>query len=442
MAVVNGTMYAVSSEGGLYRVNNPFRDPPAGTPASPFNPPATTTYIGNSSKDLLGIHFSGLATGPASVESGRYGSLLFATDSNGRLYAFTTQGELQPIFVDGATSVSLGLNRQTIQTVQAVAGDRYVDGQTLQVDDSGILVTLEFDDTRFGPAGVVPGNIRVPFDPGNTAVNPAIPATSVTQMAFNIFAALNNGLGNGSTVTLGTGPNNVVDRVIVSGISVRGLAFSNLDRNLFGVTPFKPIAQPGVLQNASPMDVRLGLAPNVNTGVFVDYRQFDAAGVGHEGSDNPFNQGTQSWHFGQGNVVGAGARTYDFAGGAQGTIVSNEFSLKGYSSSDRPSFYFSYWLATEDASSARVIMAPRVSIPCGMPSACSWPTTMASGSCCRRTISIAGRSPTMTNSRTSAHSTSRRHSIAVSGGRCASRWTNTPGGRTCASASISAPPAR
>ena len=38
--------------------------------------------------------------------------------------------------------------------------------------------------------------------------------------------------------------------------------------------------------------------------------------------------GDSSYHFGLGNVSGA-PRSYDFPGGAQGSRVSNEFSLAG-----------------------------------------------------------------------------------------------------------------
>src|SRR5690606_24152645 len=67
------------------------------------------TYIGSSADDLEGIQFSGLTRGPQNVEGGRYANTLFATDINGRLYAFNTAGELQPIFVNGATSVDTGM---------------------------------------------------------------------------------------------------------------------------------------------------------------------------------------------------------------------------------------------------------------------------------------------------------------------------------------------
>ena len=92
------------------------------------------------------------------------------------------------------------------------------------------------------------------------------------------------------------------------------------------------------------MDVRLGIAPQVGLPIVVDKQQFTS---GHEN----YPSGTSSVHFGQGNVNGA-PRSYDFPGGAHGSVVSNEFSLKGYSAADKPALYFSYYLDTENDSSA------------------------------------------------------------------------------------------
>ena len=218
---MGGTLWAVSDAGGLFQVNGQF------------SPNATTTYIDTSEDDLLGIQFTGLTTGPPNVEGGRYANMLFATDAAGTVYAFDTAGELQPVFVDGQTSISTGSHPT----------------------------------------------------------------------------------------------------------EVRGIEFSTLDYNLFHVTPSLPY-----ITGATAMDVRLGLAGQVGDAIVVNERQTDP---GHE----LYQFGTSSYAFGQGNVGGT-PRSYDFPGGAHGSIVSNEFSLTGYSAADRPSLYFSYWLDTENDSSA------------------------------------------------------------------------------------------
>jgi len=198
LATLNGVVYAVSDQGGLYRIDDPFnlRGSDDFQNANADDDDVETHYIGTSEDDLLGIRFSGLTAGPADVENQAYRNMLFATDSAGTVYAFNTAGEAQPVFVDGATSVSTGAH-----------------------------------------------------------------ATEI-----------------------------------------RGLAFSTLDENLFGVTPFYPRER----IYPDEMDFRLGLytdPPVANSqDILVDYRQTNA---GHENYQSPF--GTQSIHFGKGLPTISGA---------------------------------------------------------------------------------------------------------------------------------------
>ena len=134
MAYLNGVMYCVSDQGGLYKLVNynqanpaddyslrPYPWTPAEVAADPNGPATmipdvhtdgtsgaaleyiTTIQISNGS----GVPFSGLSDGPPDVESGKYANMLFATDSNGVLYAINSLGKLQPVFLDGADSVQL-----------------------------------------------------------------------------------------------------------------------------------------------------------------------------------------------------------------------------------------------------------------------------------------------------------------------------------------------
>jgi hypothetical protein len=266
MAGTTSGLYVVSSNGGLYRIN-PDLDSAITEP--PFQRTIPTTYISSSANDLLGIRFAALAAGPRNVENGRYANLLFGMDRNGRLYAFNTQGVLQPIFVDGQTSVDTGI--------------RGVDG----------------------------------FD----------------------------GSGNGG---------------------IQGIAFSTLNRNLWNITPTQPVDSA-----ATAMDVRVGAAANVGDVILVDSRQNDpghgvlaTADTTRAGNSSPTatppvppdldpypTAGMASLMFGQGRV-GNVARTYDFPGGAAGTVVTNEFSLEGYTSADQPVLYFNYFSNNEDADGA------------------------------------------------------------------------------------------
>ena len=103
-------------------------------------------------------------------------------------------------------------------------------------------------------------------------------------------------------------------------LNVRGLAFSNLQENLWNITPYD-----------SPTN---------------QHRQNDAGhGVntvidGSRGTDI----GHSSYHFGRG--VGS---NYAFNGGAYGSVVTNEFSLEGYSSFDQPVLYFNYFLNADSS---------------------------------------------------------------------------------------------
>ena len=97
MAFIGNTLYAVSDAGGLYTVENPMTDT------------ASANYIASSAADLQGINFQGLSAGPTTTEGGRYANMLFGVDGNGRVFAFDTTGSLQPVFVDGTTSIDTGI---------------------------------------------------------------------------------------------------------------------------------------------------------------------------------------------------------------------------------------------------------------------------------------------------------------------------------------------
>ncbi len=100
--------------------------------------------------------------------------------------------------------------------------------------------------------------------------------------------------------------------------SVTGLTFSNLDSNLWHTSPER-----GDTLNVPIDNSRLSTT------------------------------GGQSFHFGTGpanpgDTTGLSG-TYDFAGGAYGSIESERFSLAGYNPTDLPTLYFSYFLDTENS---------------------------------------------------------------------------------------------
>ncbi len=98
MAFIGNTLYAVSSGGGLFIINNPGGS-------------ASLTFVANPTlSGGAAISFSGLTAGPPDVSGGIYANDLFATDSAGNLYAFTTSGVMQKIFDNNtAYTVSTGV---------------------------------------------------------------------------------------------------------------------------------------------------------------------------------------------------------------------------------------------------------------------------------------------------------------------------------------------
>lgn len=205
-----------------------------------------TTFLRNIGADAGGIgglnlNFQGLALGPENVEGGIYSQTLFGITDGGDIFAFDLNGELQPVFVNGQTSVSTGLN------------------------------------------------------------------------------------------------------------NVRGFDFGTLDYNLWHVT-----------------GRRGGLAA-ADDGHGVDVETFDDSVVlpeaggnslyfGFEGGGNTpdpsfgGNAAAGNKNTGAGNTVSTAVNTnINFPGGASGSVVSNGFSLEGYSANDKPTLYFNYFLDTEDA---------------------------------------------------------------------------------------------
>lgn len=102
VTMVGSTLFAVSDNGGLYRVNNVAS-------RSAFNG-AIGQYVPQSF-ELIGLNFTGLTTGPSNIPEltdAAGNPLLFGTTAQGRLYAFDTFGRLRPVFAGGASSIDVG----------------------------------------------------------------------------------------------------------------------------------------------------------------------------------------------------------------------------------------------------------------------------------------------------------------------------------------------
>lgn len=109
ISFVGSRLFAVTDRGGLFEIlnynNNPNPDSP---PSARLRYIATITTTGTDGTQQ-GVRFQGLSTGPQDVEGGAYRQMLFGISGTGDLFAFNLQGVLQPVFVDGKTSVSTGV---------------------------------------------------------------------------------------------------------------------------------------------------------------------------------------------------------------------------------------------------------------------------------------------------------------------------------------------
>ena len=118
-----------------------------------------------------------------------------------------------------------------------------------------------------------------------------------------------------------------------------GLAFSNLDDNLWHVTH-------------DPEDRRM---EGHGVRAAFDGSRADQPLEGNASLYFGYESAAVQSQFGTGAFAPATpAHTYDFPGGAHGSLISNPFSLAGYSSADRPTLYFNYFLETQQPSQVPV----------------------------------------------------------------------------------------
>ncbi|MEJ7591908.1 MAG: hypothetical protein WKF77_10190 [Planctomycetaceae bacterium] len=135
--------------------------------------------------------------------------------------------------------------------------------------------------------------------------------------------------------------NDAQTSVQIAGVfNVTGLAFGTLERNLWHTTANRgglTAADDGHGIDVAPFDNSVFLpVPGGRSLYFGNERAGASSGnKDTDGGNNPINTNP--------------LRNVDFPGGAHGTIVSNEFSLQGYSANDKPVLYFNYFLDTEDA---------------------------------------------------------------------------------------------
>ena len=140
---VGGQMFGVSNQGGLYRITGYTG---AGAQATLISTIPNGTGFG-------GARFEGLAVGPPTVEDGFYSRMLFGIDDGGELYAFTTGGVPQPVFVDGQTSVQTGVAFDIRGMDFSTLDENLWHVEDFRAGDAGHGINAAFDGSRPAAAG-------------------------------------------------------------------------------------------------------------------------------------------------------------------------------------------------------------------------------------------------------------------------------------------------
>lgn len=235
--------------------------------------------------------------------------------------AGTTQREIGEIRVAGVplpagvfvTGMARAFTTPTSGTLQTYIVTNVGDLYTLNLNNGAATLVaslgVNFTSLTAGPDEVENGRYRnVLFGMTNTG----------NLMAFNTAGVAQNIFYDG----LNTIPTGITTST--------GLAFSTLDRNLWGTT----------------------FNRDTNPGHGVERRFDDSILNSREEGNGSLYFGNQRARFdagNQNNLSDAEINNINFPGGAQGAVISNEFSLEGYNRNDKPVLYFNYFLETENA---------------------------------------------------------------------------------------------
>jgi VCBS repeat-containing protein len=235
-----------------------------------------------------------------------------------RMFAVSERGDL---FQVGTYNAVTGVVSPFSPSSTANRGD-YI--ATIADPDTGATIT--FSGLTVGPRNVEGGR----FDDVLFGI-----ASNGDIYAFDVRGRLVPAFANGKS-KISTG---------VAGAN--GLAFSNLDVNLWHVSSNRS-GDPGhgvesTFDGSRTTDNQGGNSLYFG---FEDPKKGSPVQVGNWGG---------VWDLGNTSVASdydAGRyNTYEFPGGAQGAIESNPLDLSNYSAEDKPTLYFNYRLATENANS-------------------------------------------------------------------------------------------
>ncbi len=318
IAFLGPQMYAVTDTGGLFRIV----DSTTGTAFGDSNNVAD--YIDGSQASLKAVN-------DVMTVNALYGTPLTFSNSNPDTIVDPNNGFVEAGFVIGGRLI--------------ISGTQFNDGEYTIAQVSAGMLTLAGSDSL--AAETVPSGARLQMittAPVQFSGLVAGPQNAENGRYENLLFGIT---ATGRIFAFDTWGRpqavfaNAQSYVETGLLGANGLAFSNLDDNLWHVTTQRATdasgADPGHAIGASFDGSRLADSPIGNTSLYFGY-------------EGPLAQS----QFGTGNFApntptGAAANTYDFPGGAQGTLISNPFSLAGYSAADKPVLYFDYWLESEAA---------------------------------------------------------------------------------------------
>jgi len=224
-----------------------------------------------------------------------------------------------------------------------VTGLAFVNERLWAVDDGGGFYEVV---TSFGSN----------FDPNSTTNRLEYVTSSAADLMGIQFASLERGPRNVESTGLGWTEGPYAD--LLFGIDVNGNIYAfNLQGEL------QPIFQDGSAMISTGISGVQGLAfsnldvnlwHNTDNGMYFGFdRGDDNAPRPVDGIWDGFDWTTGEDHriFDPNQYGSFNTNTYDFPGGAQGSIETDTFSLKGYSAEDQPYLYVDYFLDTENATS-------------------------------------------------------------------------------------------
>ena len=255
--------------------------------------------------EIKGAGVSGLTTG---LQFRNNASTLYGVSDAGQFYAVSKSGGTATLIADFSADVG-GFQGLTAAPENLESG-RYA-GDFFAITTDGRLVCIQLDSA------------------GTTA-----------SLMENVFDNNADGV-----------PESKISNVLVAGAT--GLAFSPLDINLWHPTDNRG-GDAGHGVTAAPDNSRDNGVPG-GTSMYFGLEEYAPAapysGYNPNGGDGQFGvsgAGAFNWQQELTSNSSIGGN-YNLPGGAYGSLVTNSFSLAGYGGTDKPTLYFNYFLATQDA---------------------------------------------------------------------------------------------